>query len=51
MQRERVHLFLRSVLQEPEKVFEHNTLYDLSNKYLLCHTDPPLPGCRFLWRC
>jgi hypothetical protein len=26
MQRERVHLFLRSVLQEPERVFDHNSL-------------------------
>ena len=26
MQQDRVHLFLRSVLQEPEKIFEHNTL-------------------------
>jgi len=26
MQRERVNLFLRRVLQEPERVFDHSTL-------------------------
>jgi hypothetical protein len=29
MERQRVHLFLRSVLKEPETVFEQNKLYVL----------------------
>jgi hypothetical protein len=40
MQRERIHLFLRSVLHEPERVFQHHTLYVLLINHLLRHPDP-----------